>query len=142
MILKIYLKKKEVIFMSNNSVSLNNSVVSKSSVNVLWVSRHELNQDQLAGLKKIVGDNFKITQFDQTIKGGEDLPTGEWNYIALVLPAALLADVSEKYPSATLLVPRSKRILEKVEGGESKVTFAYDGWEVIDQIVYKSHLIK
>lgn len=112
---------------------------------VFWASRHSLNQDQLNGLEKIIDDSFAINQVDRTFRSAEEIlsAAGDAKFLAVVLPIPLLAHVFKlKRKDQVILVPKSKRVLIPQEGGESKVSFVYDGWEVIDQLTYVSHVVK
>lgn len=112
---------------------------------VFWGSRHELDQDQIAGLKKIINGDFKVNQADRTFRSAEEIidVAGTAKYLAVVLPVPLLAQLFEaKGLDQVILVPKSKRILVQNEGAESKVSFVYDGWEVIDKLIYVSHVVK
>ena len=114
---------------------------------VLWVSRHKPTQEQLNGLRKIVGDSYLLLQVDKTFSSSEEIADeviiSIADYVSVVLPVNLLAGLFELVGNkCTVLVPKSKRELIKVEGGESKVNFVYDGFEIIDNIVYKSHIVK
>ena len=114
---------------------------------ILWVSRHNLTSEQIAGLEKINGtSSIEVKTLNKTISSAKEIAdeSKDCNYIAVVLPVGLLAELYALLkPGQTILVPRSKRILVPSEDGtENKVVFAYDGWEVIEKVVYKSHIIK
>lgn len=122
--------------------------VVRGAKKVLWLSRHEPNQEQLNGLGKIIGgDGYLLNKIDKTFTSAkeiaDEISSYEADYVAAVLPVNLLAGLFELVGNdCMILVPKSKRELIKIEGEESKVNFVYDGFEVIDNIVYKSHIIK
>lgn len=112
---------------------------------VLWASRHSLTDDQLNGLEKIAG-KVDIKTVNKTFKSAEEIAeaAADCDYLAVVLPVGLLSELYGLLkPGQTILVPRSKRIMIPSEDGtENKVVFAYDGWEVIEKVVYVSHVVK
>lgn len=117
------------------------------SVKILWLSRHELTGDQKNGLTRVFPDSdISITKLDQTINEEtiKQLVETDNDAFAVVLPVKMLSlFFFYLKPYQKLIVPLSKRVLVKdPNGGESKVQFVYDGWEVIDDLVYESHLIK
>lgn len=61
---------------------------------ILWVSRHQLNNEQLSDLERIYGD-VEIVNFQDTVKSAEQLvEVGEdCEVFAVVLPPALLEDL-------------------------------------------------
>lgn len=113
---------------------------------ILWVSRHQLTNDQIAGLEKISGAAIEVKTLNKTISSAKEIAeeSKDCKYIAVVLPVGLLSELYGLLePGQTILVPRSKRIMIPSEDGtENKVVFAYDGWEVIEKVVYVSHVVK
>lgn len=120
----------------------------RNAKKVLWLSRHEPNQDQLNGLRKLIGDKgFLINKLDKTFTSPREIANEvlsyKADYVVTVLPVNLLAGLFAFVgKQCTILVPKSKRELIKIEGEESRVNFIYDGFEIIDNIVYKSHIVK
>ena len=120
----------------------------RNAKKVLWISRHNPTQDQLNGLRKITGgDGYLLNKIDKTFTSAKEIAdeiiSYKADYVAAVLPVNLLSGLFEIVGNqCIILVPKSKRELIKVEGSESKVNFVYDGFEVIDKIVYKSHIVK
>lgn len=113
---------------------------------VLWISRHQLTQDQIDGIKKVLGDEFEYSQYDQTVKNAEEIveqiKETKADALVAVLPVRLLSEVFAE-TDVKILVPRSKRkLIPNQNGEESKVVFEYDGFEVIDDLIYVSHIIK
>lgn len=118
--------------------------------NVLWLSRHDMTNEQLEGLKKVaIEGGFKdselnIKKVDMTVKSADDvIEAGEGcDIFAVVLPPNLLSDLFAK-TDKKIVTAKNKRVLVKSpDGKESKVTFVYDGWEIVDEFIYKSHIIK
>ena len=118
----------------------------KNITKILWVSRHQLTSEQLSGLEKIARTDVEIKTLNKTISSVDEIvkESEDCDFIAVVLPVGLLAELYENLkPDQTILVPRSKRLMVPSEDGtENKVIFAYDGWEVIEKVAYKSHIIK
>lgn len=111
--------------------------------NVIWFSRHELNEEQIKGLKKVLKtSDISIKTINKTITSASEIKseiTNETSLIAVVLPVALLAELKTIVPETIIVaVPRNKRI--KTETGEFQ--FVYDGWEIVKVCKYESELIK
>lgn len=113
---------------------------------VLWLSRHAMTSEQKEGLTKVFNGQVQVEVLDETINEETITKLVDLGYdaYAVVLPAGLLSKFYAALNSGqTLLVPLSKRVLTKdPNGGESKVTFVYNGWEVIDKFIYESHVVK
>ena len=110
--------------------------------NVIWFSRHELTEEQIEGLKKVLQTNVVIKNINKTISTAKEILNEvdeNTNLVAVVLPVALLAELKAILPENVIVaVPRNKRI--KSETGE--FVFAYDGWEIVKVCKYESELIK
>jgi len=61
---------------------------------ILWVSRHQMTEEQLDDLKRIYGE-FELVKFDQTVSNVKEIIEAGKNcdILAVVLPPALLADL-------------------------------------------------
>lgn len=116
---------------------------------VFWFSRHALTPEQLDGLKRFMhNDDLTVTQVSQTVKTADELvklTPPDVSCIAVVLPIPILAQYCNEVryhldydDDVDILVPRSKRLLKE----DGSVEFVYDGWEVIDDIRYESHVFK
>lgn len=110
--------------------------------NVLWLSRHDMTSEQLEGLKRVVNDEVTVKKVDETVKSAADvLKHGEdCDVLAVVLPPHLLADLFAM-TAKKIIVAKSKRIRTATPTG-TDINFVYDGWEVIDQFIYRSHIVK
>ena len=116
-------------------------------INVLWFSRHEMTVMQANGLAAVIETEIdpdaelgKINQVSETVKTADEIVAKltDETIIAAVLPVQLLSDLFAKKPEGVMVVvPRSKRI--KKDDGTFE--FEHDGWEVVENVVYKSHTI-
>ena len=116
---------------------------------ILWASRHQLTQDQLAGLCRVCNcteNDLEITTVNQTFKSAAEIAEAATgcDYLAVVLPVGLLSDLYALIDEGqTILIPKSKRVLvDNPNGGEKIAQFVYDGWEVVEKVVYISHIVK
>ena len=75
---------------------------------ILWVSRHQMTNEQLNDLHRIYGE-FSLTQFDQTVETIESFLTFHADVYAVVLPLQLLADL-KKATDAEIIQPVSGRV--------------------------------
>ena len=108
---------------------------------VLWFSRHELTEAQLAGLKKIASDSdLTVKTVNKTVSSAEEIVSEadqDTAIFAIVAPVQILSDL-KKLTGATIAVPRSKRI--KKENMEFE--FVHDFWEVVDKCEYEFHVVR
>lgn len=113
---------------------------------VLWASRHEFTEEQKGGLNHIIGGGFDVKVVNQTFKSAEEIAeaAADCDYLAVVLPVGLLSNLYALLtPGQTIVIPKSKRVLvDNPDGGEKIAKFVYDGWEVIEKIIYVSHVVK
>ena len=111
---------------------------------VLWLSRHEMTSEQEETLGRLAMDEIEIIKVDRTVSAAEEViklaDDFQCDILAVVLPVGLLSKVYELKGDRALISARSKRELVKVDGEESKVAFKFDGWEVWDKVVIKSHI--
>lgn len=110
--------------------------------NVIWFSRHELTEEQVNGLKKILKtEKVKVKTVNKTIQSAEEIKSeiSDEVLVAVVLPVNLLSELKRILPESIIIaIPRNKRI--KDESGEFK--FVYDGWEIVKKCIYESEIIK
>lgn len=113
---------------------------------LMWASRHELSREQKEGLTRIIGGDFDVKVINQTFRSAQEIAeaAADCDYLAVVLPVSLLSELYALLkPGQTILVPKSKRVLvDNPDGGEKIAQFVYDGWEVIEKILYVSHVVK
>ena len=98
--------------------------------NVLWFSRHPLNDDQINALKAAVGD-IHVTQINRTINSAFELQDeiAANDIIAIVAPLNIQAQFLKLAGDKPVIVAETKRELVKDEnGGEDKVNFIFNGW--------------
>jgi hypothetical protein len=103
---------------------------------VLWFSRHEMTADQLAALKRKLG-NIEINKIDKTISSAYELKDDieGADVIAIVAPLNLQSQFLKLAEGKPVIIAQTKRELTKDEnGGESKVTFIFDGWKQLEKI--------
>ena len=112
---------------------------------VLWLSRHGMSDVQMESLKRLAGEEIEVVQVDRTVLEGEEViklaEEHQCSILAVVLPVGLLSKVYELKGDRIICSARSKRELVKSpDGEESKVVFKFDGWEVWDKVVIRSHI--
>ena len=98
--------------------------------NVLWFSRHPLNDDQINALKAKVGD-INVTQINRTINSAFELQDeiAANDIIAIVAPLNIQSQFLKIAGNKPVIVAETKRELVKDEnGGEDKVNFVFNGW--------------
>ena len=122
------------------TTTTNNATVNS----VLWFSRHNMTDDQLADLKRIFGDNITVhhvtanaSSFRDVLEAGKDD-----DILAVVLPPAMLADLTNPRNNQK---PVIRAIANRVETGnmiinpatgkkEKEFKFEHAGWEKIVKI--------
>lgn len=99
---------------------------------VLWFSRHEMTEEQLAAL----GD-VSVVQINKTINSAYELAEeiAAADIIAIVAPINLQAQFLKLAGDKPVLIAQSKRVLvPNADGGEDKVDFVFDGWKQLKKI--------
>ncbi|MBN1325382.1 hypothetical protein JW977_00130 [Candidatus Falkowbacteria bacterium] len=101
---------------------------------VLWFSRHELSEDQLADLKRIYGQDLTVTQINRTIKSAFELKAeiDEHNVIAVVAPLPLQAEFLKLAGEKPVIFCKNDRVFD--EADNTKVNFVHAGWFRIKEI--------
>lgn len=63
---------------------------------ILWLSRHDMTEEQLKDLRRIYGDDLVLKQVDATVASWKDVVAfGEdCDILAVVLPPAILSDLT------------------------------------------------
>ena len=110
----------------------------KKITRVLWFSRHNLTNDQLADLKRIFGEvainhvSANAADVNDIIEAGK-----EDDVLAVVLPPALLAQLTNPRINTKPVIraianrePTGKKIINPATGREEdEFMFVHDGWE-------------
>lgn len=115
---------------------------------ILWVSRHQLNNEQLSDLIRVYGD-VEIVNFQDTVESAKQLvEVGEdCEVFAVVLPPALLADlisprINQKPVIRSVMerVPTGKMIVNPVTGKEEmEMAMHFVAWEQVDELRIVTH---
>ena len=95
---------------------------------ILWVSRHDMTQPQLAQLKEVYGD-ICIAKLDSTVADTAEILASPADVYAVVLPLNLLAELrrntdKEVIQSVSGRVPTGKTVLNPATG-EYEQEYAY-----------------
>ena len=110
---------------------------------ILWVSRHQMTEEQLDDLKRIYGE-FELVKFDQTVSNVKEIIEAGKNcdILAVVLPPALLADLvnprNNEKPVIRAIASRvetGNKILNPATGKkELEYKFVHVAWEQVLKI--------
>lgn len=116
---------------------------------ILWVSRHELSNEQLTDLERIYGDDVEIVKFQDNVQSARQLvEVGEdCEVFAVVLPPALLADLTNPCVNQK---PVIRSVMERVPTGytnvnpvtgkeEMEMAMHFVAWEQVDEIRIFTH---
>lgn len=78
---------------------------------ILWLSRHDMTEEQVSDLKRIYGDDTEVTKVDKTIKTADDILDGTdaFDIFAVVLPIDLIADLFAK-TNKEIITAKSERV--------------------------------
>ena len=111
---------------------------------ILWFSRHNMTDAQLADLKRIFGDHITVhhvtanaASFKDVLESGKDD-----DVLAVVLPPALLADLTNPRNNTKPViraianrVPTGKQVINPATGKlEDEFKFVHAGWEKVVKI--------
>ena len=103
---------------------------------VLWFSRHEMTEDQIADLGRIYGD-IEVTQVNKTINTAYELKAEveAADIVGIVAPINLQAQFLKIAGEKPVITAISNRVLVKQEdGSEDKAVFVFSHWEQIKKI--------
>lgn len=103
---------------------------------VLWFSRHDMTDDQLAALVSKLGE-VEVVKVDKTIQTAFELSAEveECDVIAIVAPINLQAQFLKLAKDKPVIIAQTKRELVKADdGSESKAIFIFDGWKQLKKI--------
>ena len=110
---------------------------------VMWLSRHELDEDQVKGLKALYGDDMTVNHIDKMINNAYELKDdiARADVVAIVAPVNMqkqfLDIAGEDKP---VIMAKSDRVLvPQQDGTESKVQFAFNSWEKLDKVEVQTH---
>jgi len=95
---------------------------------ILWFSRHEMTEEQLAAL----GNNVEIVNINKTISSAYEIADeiNECDIIAIVAPINLQAQFLKIAGNKPVIMAVNDRVLiPQPEGGEDKVDFHFVKWE-------------
>lgn len=112
--------------------------------NILWLSRHNMTEDQFADLKRIFGNDINVKHFTDSVSSWKEvLEIGsDCNILAVVLPPAIIADLTNPRNNTK---PVIRAIANRVETGcmvinpatgkeEKEFKFEHAGWEKVIRI--------
>ena len=110
---------------------------------VLWVSRHELSEDQLTDLRRIYGD-VEIVKFQDTVESARQLVEvgKDCDVFAVVLPPALLADLTNPRTNTKPVIrsvmerkPTGRMVTNPVTGKEeAEMAMYFVAWERVIRV--------
>ncbi len=111
---------------------------------ILWLSRHNMTNEQITDLKRIYGDGIEIKHHTDTVNSWKDVVEvgSDCDVLAVVLPPAILADLVNPRNNTK---PVIRAIANRVETGntvinpatgkeEKEFLFVHAGWERILKI--------
>lgn len=122
----------------------NATVTANTAKRILWFSRHNMTNDQMADLQRIFGDDLIVhhvtanaSSFRDVLEAGRDD-----DILAVVLPPAMLADLTNPRNNQK---PVIRAIANRVETGnmivnpatgkdEKEFKFEHAGWERVLKI--------
>lgn len=103
---------------------------------ILWVSRHNMTNEQLSDLHRIYG-NFELLTLDKTITNVQEILKYSAEVYAVVLPTNLLIELKNS-TNAEVIQPVSKRVATKnkilnpaTNTYEQEYTYKHQCWEKI-----------
>lgn len=110
---------------------------------VLWISRHLLDERQLAGLKRFCGGTVDLRCWKDNVEDPAALAdaVADADVIAAVLPIHLLAGLMELAGDRPVLVPVARRTLIPSADGEPVVRFAHGGWQRIRRLEMELEMV-
>ena len=111
--------------------------------NVLWFSRHKMTDEQLNGLKRLVGDDLELNQVNKTIGSVDEIQQDidKADVLAVVAPPDLMQEFHRAADDRPLLSAVSERVLTKDGDGETKASFVFKGWKQYDVYQIESRML-
>lgn len=111
---------------------------------ILWLSRHNMTQEQITDLKRIYGDDVEIKHHTDTVNSWKDVVEvgSDCDVLAVVLPPAILSDLvnprNNNKPVIRAIANRietGNMIINPATGKEEKeFKFVHAGWERVIKI--------
>lgn len=111
---------------------------------ILWLSRHNMTNEQITDLKRIYGDGIEIKHHTDTVNSWKDVIEvgSDCDVFAVVLPPSILADLVNQRNNSK---PVIRAIANRVETGntivnpatgkeEKEFKFVHVGWEKVIKI--------
>ena len=106
---------------------------------VLWISRHQMTEEQFADLERVMNDNVKLDVYADSVKNVGELkePVKNCDAVAAVLPSDLMAGLWKMTGDKMLLEAVSARIptgrMTELSDGRREKEFAFKhiGWKQI-----------
>lgn len=110
---------------------------------ILWLSRHDLTEEQIADLKRIYGE-IEVKNFDQKVQNWRDVAKAgaDCDVLAVVLPPAILADLTNPQNNTKPVirakanrVPTGNTVVNPATGKEeTEYRFKHAGWERVIKV--------
>lgn len=111
---------------------------------ILWLSRHNMTQEQITDLKRIYGEGIEIKHYTDTVNSWKDVVDigSDCDVLAVVLPPAILADLVNPRNNNK---PVIRAIANRIETGnmiinpatekeEKEFKFVHAEWERVVKI--------
>lgn len=99
--------------------------------NVLWISRHEMEEKQKEDLKRITGEEVRITQWKETLNNIQEIKHNieESDIVAAVLPLDLLSRLLKEVKEKPIIQSVTERIatgtMRTLPDGRQEPEFIY-----------------
>ncbi len=106
---------------------------------VLWISRHQMSQEQLQGLEKAMGEPVELVWWTESVSSIDELRPAleQVDAVAAVLPLELMAQLIQAAGNKPVLRAVGERRLtgrwlDTPNGGREKESqFVYLGWQQV-----------
>ena len=94
---------------------------------VLWISRHQMTEEQLSDLERIMGGAVELHQWSETVNSVADLSPAieSVDAICAVLPIDKLVQILDVAGDKPVMVAKNKRDRDANTG---EFVFTHDGW--------------
>ncbi len=111
---------------------------------VLWVSRHTMEMNQIADLRRVYGDDVEIKQYAESVTSAKQVTElgADCDVLAVVLPPAFLADLTNprvnQKPVIRAIANRvatGKTVVNPATGKEEpEMKFEHVAWERVIKV--------